>query len=159
MKMSLTGLNDDASVQSRGSSGTARPASSSPVRTMEEARSRWFRLEVSISPSLTLVLAADPEVADLRLGDQKDEHEEDEARRRGEAEIEPFEPFPLHVVGDAQGRLAGSAVSQDVGLFEDLRGSDQDDHRHEGGHRPQQRQGDVPEEAPGAGAVELGRLV
>src|SRR5215207_10436415 len=139
MKMSLTGLNDDESVQSKGSSGTARPASSSPVRTMERACSRWFRLAVSIPPSLALMLAADPEVANLGLGDQEDEHEEDEARRRGEAEVEPFEPFPLDVVGDAQGRLAGAAVGQDVGLFEDLRGPDQDDHRHEGGHRPQQR--------------------
>src|SRR5918997_4138356 len=129
MKMSLTGLNDDESVQSRGSSGTARPASSSPVRTMARARSRPFRLAVSaIPPSLALVLAADPEVADLGLGDQEDEHKEDEARRRGEAEVEPFEPFPLHVVGDAQGRLAGAAVGQDVGFFEDLRGPDQDDH-------------------------------
>src|SRR5215212_1932636 len=141
MKISLTGLNDDASVQSSGSSGTARPASSSPVRAMERARSRRFRLAVSIPLSLALVLAADPEVADLDLGYQEDEREEDEARRRGEAEVEPFEPFPLHVIGNAQGRLARAAVGQDVGLFEDLRGSNQDDHRHEGGHRPQQRQG------------------
>src|SRR5918998_1723499 len=126
MKMSLTGLNDDESVQNRGSSGTARPASSSPVRTMVRARSRRFRLAVSaMTPSLSLLLAADPEVADLGLGDQEHEREEDEARRRGEAEVEPFESFPLDVVGDAQGRLAGAAVGQDVRLFEDLRGSNQ----------------------------------
>ena len=93
--------------------------------------------------------------------DREDDHhgQDDEVGDRGrEAQVEGGETLVVGVDADRLGRVVRPAAGQAVDDVEDPEEVDGAPHHGHEDDRPQERQGDVPEDLPGGGAVHAGRL-
>ena len=102
-------------------------------------------------------IAADQKVADQ--GQAHEEQEHDDSQGAGVVELGQREGGLVDVGDQKLGGVAGAAAGHDVDEIEAGKGRNDADDEAKEDRGAQERQGDPPELAPAAGAVDRGRLV